>query len=101
MAYWLVRAIPNGDLNELQTQLDRRAFDDVKPFGEALSAGLRGARVEPDGTAIWEEEDYCVPPLAQERAFILDRYFRDIRVEDVGEGNGWKQIQHLPKLFER
>jgi hypothetical protein len=28
-----------------------------------------------------EEEDYCSPPLAQERAAVLDTYFDDITVE--------------------
>jgi hypothetical protein len=37
--------------------------------------------------------------LAQEREAILDDYFRDLRVEPVSEGNGWEQIETLPRLF--
>jgi len=36
--------------------------------------------------------------LAEERAAVLDRYFDGITVERVNAGEGWKQIQVLPKL---
>jgi len=49
--------------------------------------------------AVWEEEDYCAPPLAQERAAVLDDYFHDLRVEKVKEGEGWSKIEALPRLF--
>jgi hypothetical protein len=63
-----------------------------------LTYSLTEARTQPDGTAVWEEEDYCSPPLAQERAAVLDKYFDEIKVEQVNAGEGWKQIQTLPKL---
>ncbi|HJU11673.1 MAG TPA: hypothetical protein VJ728_12390 [Candidatus Binataceae bacterium] len=56
------------------------------------------ASTQPDGTAIWEEEDYCSPPLAQERTAVLDMYFDEIEVEQVKAGEGWKRINSLPKL---
>jgi hypothetical protein len=31
--------------------------------------------------AVWEEEDYCRPPLAQEREAVLDHYFEELSVE--------------------
>jgi hypothetical protein len=36
--------------------------------------------------------------LAEERAAVLDLYFDEITVEPVNAGEGWKQIQALPKL---
>ena len=51
-----------------------------------------------DGIATWEEEDYCSPPLAEERAAVLDNYFDQISVERVDAGEGWKRIEALPKL---
>lgn len=51
------------------------------------------------GVAVWEEEDYCTPPLAQERAAVLDRYFDDLAVESVRPGAGWERIEELPRLF--
>jgi hypothetical protein len=79
--------------------LAEKAFVGMRPFGQALSAGLAGARVGADGLALWEEEDYCSPPLAMERAAVLDSYFDDIQVEAVMPGEGWSRIQEMPRLF--
>jgi len=99
MAYYLVRAKPKLErLRELSRQLKQTAFVDLRPFGKALTYSLENARRESDGTAIWEEEDYCSPPLAEERAAVLDLYFDGIAVEPVNAGDGWKQIQALPRL---
>ncbi len=100
MAHYLVTAVPREEL--LQELLDRLARDEfmaLRPFGKALSYALRQARLLPDGKAIWEEEDYCRPPLAQERAAVLDRYFGDLAVEPVVEGSGWALIEAMPALF--
>lgn len=100
MAYYLVRAKPKADpLAELGEELGRQAFLDLRPFGQALSYGLNNARWERPGLAIWEEEDYCSPPLAMERAAVLDRYFDEITVERVQRDEGWQRIQHLPQIF--
>jgi len=99
MAYYLVRAKPRAErLAELHTQLGENAFVNLRPFGKALTYSLTEARTQPDGTAVWEEEDYCSPPLAQERAAVLDTYFDEIKVEQVNAGEGWKRIDNLPKL---
>ncbi len=100
MAYYLVRATPKTErLTELVEKLQSGAFLPLRPFGQALSKGLNGARWESDGVVIWEEEDYCSPPLAMERAAVLDRYFDDIRVERVNEDEGWRRIESLPIVF--
>ncbi len=100
MAYYLVRATPKPEkLAELGAQLARRAFVDMQPFGPALSKGLTGARRMDDGRAVWEEEDYCSPPLAMERAAVLDAYFDSLEVEHVQPDAGWAQIRDLPLLF--
>ena len=99
MAHYLVRARPRpGKLDELEDRLRDDAFVELQPFGRALTQGLRGARMEGDG-AVWEEEDYCSPPLAEERAAVLDSYFEGIAVEPVAEGEGWRRIESLPPLF--
>ncbi len=100
MAHYLVRARVRGEcLDELAAALRREAFLAMKPFGRAITHGLRNARRETGGVAMWEEEDYCSPPLAQERDAVLDRYFTDIDVEPVARGEGWKRIADLPPLF--
>ena len=99
MAHYLVCAKPKPErLAELHHQLQENAFINLRPFGKALTHSLTEARTQPDGTAVWEEEDYCSPPLAQERAAVLDTYFDEIKVEQVNAGEGWKRIKTLPKL---
>ena len=80
-------------------RLNEDEFSDLRPFGNSLTLGLRGARRRPDGKAVWEEEDYCIPPLAQEREAVLDECFTDIQVDAVELGDGWRAIADLPKLF--
>lgn len=101
MSYYLVRADPQSDqLSELHNRLTDGEFEPMQPFGRALTVALRGARFDSDtGDAVWEEEDYCSPPLAQERDAVLDDYFDGITVERVEWGEGWNQIEALPSLW--
>jgi hypothetical protein len=100
MAYYLVTAAPREQLlDELEAKLARDEFVPLRPFGRALSFSLRRARRLPDGRATWEEEDYCQPPLAEERAAVLDLYFDDLSVKPVVEGTGWTLIEPLPAMF--
>jgi hypothetical protein len=71
----------------------------MRPFGKAMTYSLENARLREDGYATWEEEDYCTPPLAQERAAALDEYFDELQVQAVDEGVGWERIAQLPRLF--
>ena len=100
MAFYLVSAVPkHGRLEELGERLARAEFSPLRPLGATLSASLKEARIRKDGVAVWEEEDYCAPPLAQERAAVLDDYFHELRVEKVEQGEGWSKIEPLPRLF--
>ena len=100
MAFYLVTALPREDLlEELRERLTRQELVELRPFGRALSSSLLRARRLPDGRAIWEEEDYCTPPLAQERAAVLDRYFENLSTEEIVEGTGWALIGALPPVF--
>lgn len=100
MAFYLVSAIPKaGRMEELGERLARAEFMSLRPFGPTLSASLKNARIRRDGVAVWEEEDYCRPPLAEERAAVLDDYFHDLRIEPVSQGEGWNKIGGLPLLF--
>jgi hypothetical protein len=101
MAYYLVTAKPiKSKMENLRTWLNSGEIRSMKPFGQALQQGLDNARWQSDGVAIWEEEDYCVPPLAQERAAVLDEYFTNLEVKHVTKGDGWKQIDSLTKIWE-
>jgi len=100
MAFYLVSAALKPDLSkELEQLLRENAFVDLQPFGKVLSHSLRNARIRDDGFAVWEEEDYCAPPLAQERAAALDRFFERLSVAPVQVGEGWNRIRDLPRLF--
>ena len=89
MAFYLVSAVPEHALmEELGERLGRDEFVSMRPFGKALTKSLKSARIRRDGVA-----------LAEERAAVLDTYFRDLRVEKVDEGAGWRKIEDLPYLF--
>ncbi len=100
MAYYIVTAKPDeARMAELRKRLKSGEISKMRPFGEALHYSLENAKLKDDGTAIWEEEDYCRPPLAQERAAVLDEYFAQIEVERVDEGHGWERIEDLRGMF--
>jgi hypothetical protein len=100
MALYIVRAKPRKDkMNNLRKELDSGSISNLRPFGEELHHGLDNARTD-DSYAYWVEEDYCSPPLAMERASVLDRYFDDISVEPVGsDEQGWNKIKDKPALW--
>jgi hypothetical protein len=100
MAYYLVKARFHEDLlAELRSRLDTGEIRQMRPFGSALQYSLENARIDQPGWAIWEEEDYCRPPLAQERAAVLDTYFSDLNTERVEKGEGWARIESQPMLW--
>jgi len=100
MAFYLVTAKPiQSKLNDLRSWLDSGEIRAMRPFGQALQMGLDNARWQSDGVAIWEEEDYCIPPLAQERAAVLDEYFTELEVQLVNKDEGWKMIDPLKNIW--
>lgn len=100
MAHYLVTARPKpGRLGDLLGNLRKDKYASMRPFGKALTYSLRNARLREDGYATWEEEDYCSPPLAEERAAALDEFFEELAVTPVKSGMGWKKIEGLPRLF--
>lgn len=101
MAHYLVQAKPRHDrLAALRAWLDSGEIARMRPFGGTLYVSLANARLDPDGWAVWEEEDYCRPPLAMERKAVLDQHFTDLSVEPVEQGAGWEEIEHLPRLWD-
>ena len=105
MAKRFVRARPKRQqLAELRERLDSDEIEAMEPFGRAMTRALEKARYDPEtDEAVWIEEDYCSPPLAMERAEVLDDYFEEITIveEDVDESAGWQQINDLPGLWEQ
>ncbi|WIV67329.1 hypothetical protein [Natrialbaceae archaeon AArc-T1-2] len=105
MAKRFVRARPNNQrLEELRERLDSGEVEAMEPFGRAMTRALEKARYDPEtDEAVWIEEDYCSPPLAMERAEVLDDYFEQISIieEHVEEDAGWQRINDLPGLLEQ
>ena len=100
MAHYLVTAKPKSDrLGDLLGNLRKNVYSSMRPFGRTLTYSLRNARLREDGYATWEEEDYCSPPLAEERAAALDEFFDELNITPVQEGTGWEKIKSLPLLF--
>jgi hypothetical protein len=104
MAHRFVRARPNRDrLRELRDRLDDGDIEQLEPFGSAMTTALNDARFDPDtDEAVWVEEDYCSPPLAMERAEVLNEYFESLRVvdPDVDPASAWERIEHFPALWD-
>ena len=101
MAYYIVKARPKQDLlPDLKNRLESGEIKVMRPFGGSLQYSLENARLQDSDWAIWEEEDYCTPPLAQERTAVLDTYFTELTVEHVSRGEGWEQLEALPPLWD-
>jgi len=63
-------------------------IENQRPDGRELIASMKRAVVRNDGVVEWSELCYCDPPLAHERATVLDSHFADISVEPiVAHGN--------------
>ena len=103
MAFYLIRAKLRADeKDELYSRLQKKEFVELRPFGIALTLGLENARSDPKtGETLWEEEDYCSPPLAEERAAVLDHYFEGLHWKSISEGEGWAQIENFPLLWRK
>ena len=102
MAHYLVTAEPKPHrIRELLDNLRRETYVTMRPFGKAMTYSLENARLRADGYATWEEEDYCTPPLAQERAAALDEFFEDLSVTPVERGAGWEAVERFPRLFPK
>ncbi len=58
MAYYLVIAkLRKEFFTELKDSLNRDLFYNLKPFGHVLTFSLKNAKIQKDGSAVWEEED--------------------------------------------
>lgn len=100
MSHYLVKAKPIPEkMEELRTRIARGEIVKMVPFGRGLHNSLSDARWDGRGWALWEELDFCTPPLRIEREAVLDEYFESFKVEPVEQGEGWAQIRTLPRLL--
>lgn len=54
-----------------------------KPDGEEIVESMQRAVITDAGEVVWTETCYCSPPLAHERATVLDHYFDALSAEPV------------------
>ncbi|MFG0286432.1 MAG: hypothetical protein ACF8R7_18620 [Phycisphaerales bacterium JB039] len=100
MSHYLVKARPIPEkLAELRARIAHGEIVKMIPFGRGLHNSLSDARLDERGWALWEELDFCTPPLKIEREAVLDEYFESFKVEPVEQGEGWAQIRTLPRLL--
>jgi hypothetical protein len=100
MARYYVTARLTGDRGELKDEINSGRVKRMLPFGPSLHHSLKHARYHADSDRwVWEELDFCSPPLAQEREALLDRFFEDIHTEQVRKGEGWRRTAGLPPAW--
>ena len=86
---------------ELRRRLDDGSIAAQLPDGQEIVDSLHRAIVTPSGDVQWSEMCFCDPPLAHERATILDHHFDAITTEaidDYERYDGQPFIEHLQTL---
>ena len=96
--YLLTAQVVEELLPELKIKLKRKEFQKTYFLGKHVSESITMARKK-GNQIVLEMPDYCVLPATTERVEILNKYFHDINVKIVHEGEGWIQIADLPRLF--
>ena len=86
---------------ELQRRLDGGSIAAQQPDGQEIVDSLHRAVMTRAGDVQWSEMCFCNPPLAHERATVLDRYFDGVTtepVEDHERYDGRPFMEHLQAL---
>ncbi|MCP4316043.1 MAG: hypothetical protein GY789_08505 [Hyphomicrobiales bacterium] len=79
-------------------------IDNQRPDGSEIVASMDRAVVNSEGQVEWSELCYCNPPLAHERATVLDLHFEDISTEPIEaheQHEGRPFMQHLGALVSK
>lgn len=85
----------------LLAKLTDGSIEKQRPDGAEIVASMKRAVVNSDGEIEWSEMCFCNPPLAHERATVLDTYFSDITtrpIEAHESFSGRSFIDHLGSL---
>jgi len=71
------------------------------PDGYEIINSMNRAKIDSSGIVKWTELCYCPTPLKHERGTVYDKYFTDIKtqeIEDHEEVKGKSFLEHLSKL---
>ena len=88
---------------ELRRRLDDGSIAAQQPDGQEMVDSMHRAVVTDSGQVTWSEQCFCRPPLAHERATILDHYFDDLTteaIEDHQQYEGRPFIEYLDATVE-
>jgi len=83
MIYHVRARFREGTAVEFLAKLTDGTIENQRPDGRELVASMKRAVVSEDGHIEWSEVCYCEPPLAHERATVLDLHFDDISAEPI------------------
>lgn len=85
MIYHVTATLTQAHAAELLRRLQDGSIAGQRPDGPELVASMHRAVINAEGRAEWSELCYCNPPLAHERATVLDHHFTDIRTTPIDE----------------
>ena len=72
-----------------------------RPDGAEIVASMERAVMAGDGQVEWSETCYCSPPLAHERATVLDHHFDAISAREITayeQYDGTPLMEHLRRF---
>jgi hypothetical protein len=101
MIYRVTARFKPETADELRRQLDDGSIAAQRPDGQEIVASLNRAVMTGTDSVQWNAMCFCDPPLAHERATVLDRYFDDIgtvAIEDYERYAGELFLDRLQKL---
>jgi len=85
MIYKVQARFDKSKAKEFYKKLTDGSIQKQQPDGPSIIEGMNRAVIDDSGLVIWSELCYCSPPLAHERATILDHYFSEIETEPIDD----------------
>lgn len=85
MIYRVTATLRSDTAAELRQRLEDGTIAAQRPDGQEIVDSLRRAVVTDTDQVRWTEECYCQPPLAHERATVLDRHFDNLTIEPIAD----------------
>jgi hypothetical protein len=83
MIYRVRATLRTQTAEDFYRRLSDGSIASQRPDGAEIVASMERAVVNEDGGIEWTERCYCDPPLAHERATVLDAHFKDFLIEPV------------------
>ena len=99
MIYRVTARFRTDTAAELQRRLDDGSIAAQQPDGQEIVESLHRAVMTDGGEVLWSEQCFCNPPLAHERATILDRYFDDISTDAIEDYEQYEGTPFIAVLY--